>query len=167
MVIPFVDENDEIIGYKTLEEIDKGALTYRVAGLWIKNSKDEILLAKRAFTKSHHPGKWGPAAAGTVEKGESYKENIIKEAEEELGLKDINPRIGPKTKSKSKYKHFTQWFFYEVDKEIKEFKIQEEEVAEIKWFSLEEIKNLLKNNIKECIPSLINSFDLLTKSNTK
>jgi isopentenyl-diphosphate Delta-isomerase len=163
MIIPFVDEKDEIMGYKTLEEIDKEDLTYRVSALWLTNSKGEILLAKRALTKSHHPGMWGPAAAGTVEKGETYEENIIKEAEEELGLKNINPKKGPITKSKSKYKHFTHWFFYEIDKEVKEFKIQKEEVAEVKWFSLEEIKNLLENNTKECIPSLINSFEILTK----
>jgi isopentenyl-diphosphate Delta-isomerase len=154
MIIPFVNEKDEILGYTTLEEIDKKGLTYRVSALWVTNSKGKILLARRAFTKSHHPGKWGPAAAGTVEKGESYEVNIIKEAEEELGLKNITPQEGPKTKSKSKYKHFTHWFFYEIDKKIKEFKIQKEEVAEVKWFSLEEVKNLLENNTKEILKNV-------------
>lgn len=79
-----VDDNDNIIGYKSKAAIDKDDLRYRVSALWITNSKREILLARRSYTKRHDPGKWGPAAAGTVEKGESYKDNIKKEAKEEL-----------------------------------------------------------------------------------
>ena len=33
----------------------------------------------RSFTKSHDPGKWGPAVAGTVEEGETY--NFLKEGQ--------------------------------------------------------------------------------------
>ncbi|MFA6422790.1 MAG: NUDIX domain-containing protein, partial [Candidatus Buchananbacteria bacterium] len=83
--IIIVNENDEAIGHKERNELDFSDI-YRVSGLWITNLKGEILLAQRAFTKNHDPGKWGPAAAGTVEEGEDYETNILKEAEEELGL---------------------------------------------------------------------------------
>ena len=38
-------------------------------------------MARSVFMIDKLPGKWGPAVAGTVEEGESYEENIIKEAE--------------------------------------------------------------------------------------
>lgn len=144
--IVVVDEEDKIIDHKSIDAVDREGLRYRVSALWIKNSKGESLLARRAYSKSHDPGKWGPAVAGTVDEGESYEENIIKEAEEELGLEQITVKKGPKTKSNEKYKHFTQWYTYKIDKPAEEFKIQEEEVAEVKWFSNEELKNQLKNN---------------------
>jgi len=56
VLIPIVDEKDKIIGYKDRKEIQKEDI-YRVSALWITNSKDEILLAQRAFSKSHDPGR--------------------------------------------------------------------------------------------------------------
>ncbi|MFH1052797.1 MAG: NUDIX domain-containing protein [Candidatus Woesearchaeota archaeon] len=144
-----VDENDNIINHKSRQEVDEKGLIYRVSALWIKNSKGESLLARRAFSKSHSPGLWGPAVAGTVEQGESYEDSIIKEAEEELGLNIFSFEKGPKIRSKDKYPHFTQWFTCKIDRPVKEFSIQKDEVAEIKWFSRQKIEKQLKANPEE------------------
>src|SRR3989338_4963070 len=95
MKIPIVDENDEIIEYKD-EKDRKPEDICRVAGLWVTAPNGDILLAQRAFVKKRSPGVWGPAVAGTVEEGETYEQNIIKEAEEEIGLKNLKPIFGPK-----------------------------------------------------------------------
>ena len=95
--IVVVDGEDNVIEHKSREAVDREGLIYRVSALWIKNSSGESLLARRARTKTHSPGMWGPAAAGTVEEGESYEKNIIKEAEEELGVENTSFDMGPKT----------------------------------------------------------------------
>lgn len=92
--------------------------------------------------------------AGTVEEGESYYENIIKEAEEEIGLKNITPKVGPKTKTDNKYHHFTQWYILNIDKNINEFKIAEDEVEEIKWFTPEKLKEQIDRHLEEFTPSI-------------
>jgi len=125
--ITIVDENDNVIGAKDRNSLENGDI-YRVSALWIINSQGETLLARRHKNKSHHPRKWGPAVAGTVEENESYEENIIKEAEEELGIKDIKPTLGPKIKNETDFYHFTQWYVLNIDKDINYFKIQEDEV---------------------------------------
>lgn len=158
-----VDNNDKIIGFKDRNSLDKKDI-YRVSALWITNSHGEILLAKRHRNKIHHPEKWGPAVAGTIEKGETYKSNIIKESEEELGLKNINPSIGPKTETNDEYHHFTQWYVLTIDKNIDEFKIQEDEVEEVKWFTPEELKLKLTTNPENFLPNLSKYFDLFSQS---
>lgn len=140
-----VDENDNVIGYKEREKIKQEDI-YRVSALWINNSKGEFLLAKRAFIKNNDPGKWGPAVAGTVEDGENYKENIIKEAEEELGLKNIKFEKSSKLRVTGKHNYFTQWYILTIDKPVEEFDIQADEVAEIKWFSKEEFDKFIKED---------------------
>lgn len=151
--IIIVNEEDEIIRYKV-----RGTLTqkdiYRVSALWIENSKGEVLLARRALTKKKDPGMWGPAVAGTVDKGESYDFNIIKEAKEELGLETINPKKWIKKRVKFPHNHFTQWYFLEIDKPLSYFKIQKEEVAEIKWFDKKELAEMIKKNDSNFIESL-------------
>jgi isopentenyl-diphosphate delta-isomerase len=144
--LPIVDEKDNIIDYKERNALDYQKDVYRVSALWIINSKGEILLAKRAATKTQDPNKWGPAVAGTVDKEESYEQNITKEAEEELGLKDTEFQKGPKTRVKSKYNYFCQWFILKTGKDINEFRIEPDEVSEIKWWTKEELKEQLKTN---------------------
>ena len=79
MIIVVVDERDEVTGTKDYESVTSNDI-YRVSALWIVNLRGEVLLAQRSFNKTKDPGTWGPAVAGTVEKGEDYDTNIVKEA---------------------------------------------------------------------------------------
>ncbi len=143
-MIPIVDERDKLICYKERGSIKSGEI-YRVSSLCIINSKNQILLARRALTKSHNPGKWGLSVEGTVEKGETYDSNIIKEAEEELGLNGIKPVKGLKVRVKSLYNYFCQIYHLKIDKEPKEFKIRKEEIEEIKWFPKKQFFKLVND----------------------
>lgn len=142
MRIPIVDENDNIIEYKDINDRKPNDI-YRVSSLWVTNSRHDILLAKRALRMKQDPGKWGVAVAGTLEDDETYETNIIKEAEEELGLKNIKPILGLKLRIKDGRNFFVQRYNIVLDKDISEFKIQEHEVAEIKWFTKEQLKKEL------------------------
>ncbi len=42
-----VDENDNVIGSKSRDEIDYSKDIYRVSCLWVTNPKGEVLLAQR------------------------------------------------------------------------------------------------------------------------
>jgi len=90
MKIPIVNEQDEIIKVVDIKDRKPGEIC-RITGLWLTDPEGNILLAQRAFNKKLSPGLWGPAAAGTVEEGETYESNIIKEAEEEIGLAGLKP----------------------------------------------------------------------------
>src|SRR3989339_514660 len=88
MRIPIVNEQDEIIGYEERETRNPKHIC-RVTGLWVTDKDQNILLAQRALVRKFNPGMWGPAVSGTVEEGETYKSNIIKEAREEIGLVNL------------------------------------------------------------------------------
>jgi len=153
--IIYVDEEDKVLGSKSREDVDKEGLRYRVSALWIKNSNGASLLARRAYSKSHNPGKWGPAVAGTVEEGETYESNIIKEAEEELGIRNVGMNVERKEKiEEGGHRFFTQWFTCIVDRPVSEFKIQEEEVAEVRWFSKEELYRMIREGPENFIPNM-------------
>jgi len=153
MRIPVVNEQDEIIGYKERDNRNPNDLV-RATGLWITDKEGNILLAQRAFTKMHDPGLWGPAVGGTVEEDETYDSNIIKEAEEEIGLININFNFISKVHV---YNCIAQIYTAVVDRDYK-FVKQDEEVENIKWFSRDELKKLLEEkpeiffkNFKELI----------------
>jgi isopentenyl-diphosphate delta-isomerase len=146
--VVIVDEADTPIGIKDRDQITEND-TYRVAALWVINQKEEVLLAKRSFSKRNDPGVWGPAVAGTVEEEESYESNIIKESEEEIGLLvtlDVLER-GPKSKGINQFgqNYFTQWFIYHTDKPIEAFNPSPEEVASLKYFPVQKLNDEIIN----------------------
>lgn len=151
--IIIVDEDDNIIDYKYRDELGDDDI-YRVSALWVTNSQGEILIAKRHHTKRHHPNKWGPAVSGTVEQGETYNENIIKETAEEIGLSDSKPMHNKKVMIDNKYHHFTQWYTLKIDKNINDFNFQKNEIEEIKWISPEEIIKQVNEHPEEFTPSM-------------
>jgi isopentenyldiphosphate isomerase len=151
--IVIVNDQDEVIGHKERGTLVKEDI-YRVSGLWVTNSSGDILLAQRKFTKKHDPGKWGPAVAGTVDAGETYESNIIKEAAEEIGLKDIQPTLGPKRRVSDEYNYFCQWYTLVVDKPAEAFTIQEDEVERVKWFMRSELEKGLEEHPEDYLKGL-------------
>ncbi len=149
-----VDEGDNITGYKTLAEINASKELYRISALWLTNSIKEILIAKRALTKSHDPGVWESAVAGTVEKNETYESNIYKEAEEEIGLTGVEFKKGPKQRMHV-FPSFCQWFTATLDQPAEEFVLQKEEVDAVKWISREELIKDATANPQNYVPSIL------------
>lgn len=130
--IIIVNEQDEPIGIKDRADILPDDI-YRVSALWLENIKGECLIARRAFTKRHDPGLWGPAVAGTVGEGETYESNIRKESLEEIGLELGEIILGKKLLYTEEHKFFAQWFFTKVGASKETLKFNPAEVAEIRW----------------------------------
>lgn len=152
-----VNENDEIINHKPRTEIQQTEI-YRVSALRITNSKGEILLAQRALTKRHDPGIWWAAVAGTNDEWETYESNIIKEAEEEIGLKNFTYKKATKLKCNWEHNFFCQRFTTTIDKEIEEFILQQEEVAQIKRFTPKELEIQLDKHPEKFLTHMKKEF---------
>lgn len=160
MGIIVVNEKDEIIGHKEWADQDLNDIT-RVTGLWIYNSKGEVLITQRVFSKRYDPGKWQPAAAGTVEEGESYLSNIIKEAEEEIGIKLKEDQLVPGSHEfrNTSHKYFRQSYSVKLDLAIEAFKIQKDEVENIQWISIEELDKWVAKRPEDFLISFPGSFE--------
>lgn len=82
-----VNRRDRIIGYRTRYDCHHNkSLIHRGANLVIFDEHGRTLLQKRSMTKDIRPGYWQNAVGGHVAKGESYKQAILRELEEELGI---------------------------------------------------------------------------------
>ena len=106
----------------------------------IINSKKEILLQKRAKHKRVHPGFWG-TVAGHVGAGESYQHTAIRELEEEVGVKTTVKSLIPmycEPWIEDYQRAWVQWYLLVLDKDEKDFVLQEDEVEAVRWFALDE-----------------------------
>lgn len=166
MRIPIVDEQDHILYYKDSQERDKKKEITRAAGIWISNEKREFLVAKRSKNKKHQPNIWGPSAAGTLEEGETYESNIIKETKEEIGVNLDKVTMGPKVRVSSSHEYFGQYFFAIIPSSTI-FTLQEEEVDEVRWVSLRDLQDWYSTHPEEFIPSFNKSIGALEQYENK
>ncbi len=160
--IIIVDENDNPIGFR--ERMERGDTDIaRVTGLCVYNAKREVLIAQRVFTKRYDPGKWGPAVSGTVEEGETYESNIIKEAMEEIGLPvDASKLVTDSHRlAIGQHHYFRQMFYYQCDWPIEKFKIEEKEVAQIRWINIGELAAQVKEHPENFIASFTNTYSIV------
>ena len=148
-LIDIVDENNELTGQIEDRMIAyKKGLWRRTVSCWIMNKKGEILLQKRVANKLRNPNKWAKTG-GQVDSGESAEDAIFGEVKEELGIEIPKEQIQVLECWKSKdinNKRFAYNFIFVVDYKIEDYKLQKEEVSEVKYFTIEEMEQIKKNN---------------------
>ncbi len=90
-----VDERDRVVGTASRHACHAGrGLRHRAFLVMIRNSKGELLLARRSRRKKLWPGWWDGTVAGHVEKGETYASGARRRVFEELGIRPRLRRTG-------------------------------------------------------------------------
>lgn len=147
-LIDVVDENNELTGQVEERWIayEKG-LWRRTVSCWIMNEKGEILLQKRTANKKRNPNKWAKTG-GQVDAGETVEEAIFREVKEELGIEISKEQIKVEDvhKSDDKNRRFAYNFIFVVNYKIDDYILQKEEVAEVKYVTIEEMELAKSNN---------------------
>ena len=152
MDIPIVDKKDKVIGSKDRTLITKQDI-YRVASAWLITNDGLVLIQQRSRNKKNLPDKWGCSVAGTVETDESYDTNIVRETEEELGLRNINLQKTVKTfVEEDNRRFFCQWYIGVIKKA--KIKFQTDEIETVLWIPIKELIKDINDNPKKYIPKL-------------
>lgn len=137
-----MNETGKIINYNELLKDGEYHLSIHA---WIEDIDKKYVIQKRAKTMRKFPDMWSVVTGGVIA-GEKGNEAVIREVKEEIGI-EIN-----KEKMKMLGTVRRQYDFVEIWKitqkiDLKNIKIQESEVSEIKLSSKEEIKEMIKQGI--------------------
>jgi isopentenyldiphosphate isomerase len=112
--------------------------------VFIQNSEGKYLIQKRTEKKN---GKYA-TTGGHPKSGESSIEGIITEVKEEIGL-DINPndlKLYYSGKSEEERVFWDDYYIKMDVPNIKDLKLQEEEVSSVNWFSEQDIIKLMEQD---------------------
>jgi isopentenyldiphosphate isomerase len=146
-LIDLYDVNRGHIGMTAVRGEKLPEETYRmVVHACIFNSKDEMLIQKRADDIVRWPGYWDVSVGGGASSGDDSRSAAERETLEELGLHiDFSNRRPVITVN------FHDGFddFYTVEKDIMtdELDLQKEEVADARWASIEEVEAMIDEGI--------------------
>lgn len=145
-IVDLINENDEVIGQATREEVKKGKLLYRCAGIYVKKN-GRVLIEKRGKQKSIRPGNWS-IVEETLHSGETYEQAARRGVREELGLEAENLKfIGKKMIDDSVYPDRFLLGIFTCEAEGK-IKLQESEVEKAQWVSRKQLQSIIKRTKK-------------------
>src|SRR3989344_3597195 len=139
-LLDIVNEKDEVIGQATRSDCHNNPkLIHRVAHCWILNSKGQFLWQQRSMLKKDSPGQWDMSCGGHIPAGESVKDGLLRELNEELGIKDVSPVLVEKyIAGNEKQTEMIYLYFVFFEKPTDIFVLQKEEVEQVKWFDFDE-----------------------------
>ena len=139
------------IAERNAYNFQKGEYHIVVTGI-IMNSKNEILISKRAKNKKFG-GMW-ECNGGSILSGETSLEGILRELKEELGIKFTKKEaIFLKEIRRDKIPpDFKDLWLFRRDIKIEDITFPDEEAIETKWVNIEEFLNMY--NSKKIIPTI-------------
>ena len=164
-LLDIVNEKNEIIFQEMKSITLKKGLWHRTAAICLINNKNQILLQKRAKNKILSPNLWDISVAGHIQAGEEPIQCAIREIEEEIGLqvnlqdliffnifKSSKENISNNNSNNNSLISNEFKYLYLLNTQIEDssvFKIQEEEIQELKFIDVKEFEIELKENPNE------------------
>jgi len=157
-LVDVVDRDDNVLRTIPRKEA-KDSDILRVAGVFILNTKGEIVLQLRSKNSFRYPLHWDCTGAGHVSSGEDYTTAAQRELYEETGIKTDLTFLGKHyIELPDGRKHISAFLKGTYDGDIK---IDSNEVEKVQAFSLEEIQKMIKQGEKihpECLFGLEQYF---------
>ncbi|HEY1096154.1 MAG TPA: NUDIX domain-containing protein [Alphaproteobacteria bacterium] len=86
-MLDHIDTNDNVIGMMSRKEIHAKGLLHREVAILFVTPDGYFIFQRRSMKKATNPGLLAFTVAGHVVSGDTYEEAVLKEAEEETGLK--------------------------------------------------------------------------------
>ncbi len=156
-LIDILDEQENVIRVESRENAHKQGLLHIGIHVVVYNPQKEILTQKRAEIKDSHSGLWDIILGGHVSSGETPEITAPKEVGEEYGIKTDFKNF----EFVKKKRFFTEnpkinWHDNEInyiytlkyDGGISDLILQEEEVSEVAFRSLEELREIYNDSMK-------------------
>jgi len=141
--LEIVDERGAIIGIAPRSACHGDpSLIHRTAHVLVFNSRGELFLQRRSWSKDIQPGKWDTSVGGHLDVGETYKQAARREMAEELGIRGV---------------HLVFLYAYQMRNEVESENVQtfrcmwdgsicfdQQEIKEGRFWTVEEIEEALE-----------------------
>ena len=140
------EKNSEKLGCADRNYVHDNNLWHREIAVWVMNNNREILLERRSPKKKNGANKLS-VVAGHVDKDETESIAALRELDEEIGLKYKENELiflGVYRLEQDKNKCFSYTYLLITDKKIDDMIMQEDEVSELKYITIEELEKRIE-----------------------
>ena len=172
--LDILDNNGKKTGeIKLRTEVHRDGYWHKEVYIWIVNDKGEILLQRRSPKKKDNPNMWDISVAGHLSAGGASIDGAVREVKEELGIDVLENQFQFLGTVKNARKHtetfinntFGDVYICRLSLDIDAVKLETDEVAEIRYFSIQELKDIISRNdptfLMHLVPYCNIIFDVL------
>ena len=156
--VVLVNTRDEVVGAKDKVEAHLGdGVLHRAFSVFIFTERGELLLQKRSATKLLWPGYWSNTCCSHPEGGESVVAAGERRLSEELGFTCALREVG-------KFRYTARYGKIGAERELcsilvgsysgQAIRVDEDEVEEIRWVSMDELRDEVKEYPRRYTPWL-------------
>jgi isopentenyldiphosphate isomerase len=158
-----VDENGNIIGEETRENIHRQGLLHQEIHVWFYTPEGEIIFQHREKNKDTYPDLLGATVGGHVDIGSDHEPAALQEIEEETGISTTKDNLvfiqmaGDKTfdRATGMTNNFLRAVYaYRYDGKVEDLKVEKGKAIGFEAWPLEKIFNISDNDKKRFIPSI-------------
>ena len=146
MLDVFTEDNEEKIGVASRGVVHKCNLWHREVACWIINEKNEFLLQRRSASKKQNPNMLA-VTTGHIDVEETPIEAVIRETAEEVGINDVEENdfiyLDTFKAENINNNHYKYVYLLKTNKKLEDLKMQESEVSELLYVSLDKIKEMI------------------------
>lgn len=164
-----VDKNDKAIGSATKEEAHRKGLLHRAFSVFVQK-ENQLLLQRRAYNKYHSGGLWTNACCSHPRVGETLETATQLRMQEELGialpLTELFSFTYRTEFSSELFEHEYDHVFLGTLPEHAVLRPNPEEIAELRWVSLPNLKTDLSQHPEQytswfqiCAPAVIDYLE--------
>ena len=142
-LVDLYDENRVPLGRVAERHAKKAPGEYRmVVHVCVFNSLGQLLIQRRSPEKRVWPELWDVSVGGGVDAGETSRQGAEREVLEELGydldLTGLRPAVTVNFEG-----GFDDFFVVTRDLDLRDLRLQKEEVSDVRWVTLEEAMAML------------------------
>ena len=138
----FDEKNEKILGEAERDYIHEKNLWHREVAVWIMNEANEVLLQRRSPNKKQGANRLS-IVAGHIDAGEKEIIGALRELEEEVGIAAKEEDLiflGIYRNEQENNNCFSYTYLLKTNRKIEELVMQEEEVSELKYITIEELE---------------------------
>ena len=161
-ILTVYSEINQPIGTKNREDAIKEGLLVEGVQLWIINpDTNQVLMQRRSRNKKNNPGKTDVSVSGHVKSTETPTQAILREASEEIGIKDRQLLFGKIQKiahSQIDLRKFGRqgnyimtFFLAFLNDSLDTYVKDDEEVEQLFFMDYEELKTRVRQNDSEML----------------
>jgi len=164
--VVIVDTKDVVVDWRPLTEAWDRRLIHRLVYVIVEDKQGRVLLHQRAPTMALYAGAWD-TVAGHVDVTPDYEESARIELREEGGIEDAHLEEVAYFYSEAPYRDGKlPRRFIKIFRAVHDGPIaapNDDEVAAIRWFTKEEVRNLAQDpekiafGLEVCLPYIIGS----------
>ena len=159
--IDILDEKGNKTGkVKAKSEVHKDGDWHRTVHIWFLNSKNQLLLQRRAKQKINHPDMWDISVAGHISTGQTSEEAALREIQEEVGV-EINASelqylftvTSDSILNNGTYldREFQDVYLIKKDLNLSMLTFSDREVDEVRYIDIPEFKRWIEEKKKDLL----------------